>query len=518
MITAPGRARLRIVLGCLATAATAVLAAALAADHPAEGARDPGDGCSALEAAAPRGRQIFRKGETARGPVEGWLSSDAAVLVGRDAACSNCHGPGGAGSEEGGISVPSLRPEKLFAARERGYDRASLSAALRTGRTPEGRSLRAPMPRYRLDDAELTELDTYLRCLGRARDPGVTEDAVRIGAVLPLSGPDAEVGAAVRDALSASFAEINGRGGVFRRRIDLVVEDSAARGGAEAHEHLTARGVFALVASLSRGDAEIPQILPLEPAPERVGERAFYLYPAEDLLVRVAVTHLARAGGKAKILVIDEPGEAGERWVSRARAEALARGFPAPAVLAIERGRLDTARVIAVARSEAAEAIFFAGAVGDLPAAVAALEQLPGTTLYAPASALAGGASIPATLGDRALFLHAGLPRAALTAGAIELAAILRRHDVAARRPALQARAAVAARVLEEGLRRAGSPPTRDELTTALESLRDFQTGLAPPLSFGRNRHLGVLGAHVLRFDEARGAPPRAATWIGVTL
>ena len=526
MIKASLGTRRRLALVGMAAVATTALAAALAANRPASGARDGGEACSALDASAARGRRIFRKGETAKGPVQGWLAGDAAALTGRDAACGSCHGPAGAGNEEGGVSVPSIRPERLFAARERGYDGASLAVALGAGRTPEGRSLRAPMPRYRLDDAERSDLGAYLRCLGRERDPGVTDEAVRVGAALPLSGPEAEIGAAVRDALTAAFAEINGRGGVFRRRIDLVVEDSAAGGGTGAEERLISLGVLALVASMGRkeggeskplDEAEIPQILPLGAAPERVGERAFYLHTAEDQLARVAVTHLARAGKRATILVIGEAGAAASRWITRTRDEARARGLPAPAVLTTESGSLDPLRVVDAARAAASEALLFTGSARDFPAVLAALDGLPGATLYAPAGALAGSVSLPARVVDQVLFLHAGLTRAAFHDGATALSATLRSHGVAGRYPAFQASAVVAARVLEEGLRRAGSPPTRDELVTALESLRDFQTGLAPPLTFGRNRHVGVLGAHVLRIGDAQGTTARASTWIGLT-
>ena len=518
-----GSELLRITRFGLAALAFALLVAALVLDRPAAGARAAQGACSPLDAAALRGRRIFRVGETTAGAVEGRLTGDAASLQGRDAACAGCHGPTGAGNEEGGVRVPSIQPERLLGAR---YDEASLAVALRRGQTPEGRRLRTPMPRFALDDAALADLGAYLRCLGHDRDPGVTDDAVRVGAALPLSGPGAELGAAVRDALAASFAESNERGGVFRRRIDLVVEDTGARGDAEAEARLIGGRVFALIASLVREDArraerledaEIPLVLPFGAAPERVERGAFFLYPAEDMLARVAVAHLAWRGDAARLLVVHAQGEAGDRWVLRARSETRARGLPVPAALAVEGDRLDASRVIDAARGEGAQSILFVAAPTNLEAVVTALAQLPGVTLYAQAGALEGGASAPASLRDRVLLLDGGLPRAAFDAGSSELAATLRRHSVAARHLAFQAGAAVAARVLVEGLRRAGSPPTRDGLIAALESLRDFETGLAPSLSFGRNRHTGVLGAHVLRLDEAPGAQERASTWIGIT-
>lgn len=517
-----GSALLRIARFGVAALIGTALVAELALDRPAASGRPAQESCVPLAAAAERGRRIFRAGESAAGAIEGLLGGDGASLRGRDAACAGCHGFTGAGNEEGGVSVPSIQPERLLGAR---YDEAALAVALRRGRAPDGRSLRTPMPRFDLSDAELADLGAYLRCLGHARDPGVTDDAVRVGAALPLSGPAAPLGEAVRDALAASFAAVNQRGGVFRRRIDLMVEDTGAHGDAPAEERLIQGGAFALIADLVREDdrraarieeAEIPLVLPFGPAPERAPRRAFYLYPAEDMLARVAVTHLAQRGDAAKLLIVQDQSAAGDRWALRARGEARARGLPAPAALVVEGGRLDASRVAFAARSEAAQAILFVAAPTTLEAVVTALAQLPGVPLYMPAGALEGSAAIPAPLRDRVLVLDAGLPRATFDAGSRELAATLQRHGVAARHLALQSGAAVAARVLEEGLRRAGSPPTRDGLIAALESLRDFETGLAPPLSFGRNRHTGVLGAHVLRLDEAQSAQARASTWIGI--
>ncbi|APR87719.1 Extracellular ligand-binding receptor precursor [Minicystis rosea] len=517
-------ARHRAALFGAATIAVAAATGARVVDRPTDGVRAESAACASSDAAVARGRRIFRKGETRRGPLEAVLDRGETTLSGRDAACAGCHGPTGAGNEEGAITVPSLRPERLFSAPGR-YDDRSLGAALREGRAADRRLLRMPMPRYRIDDADLADLTAYLRCLGHDRDPGVGDDAVRVGAALPLSGPIAALGTAARDALAASFADINRRGGVFRRRIDLVVEDSGARDGEGAEERLVARGVLALVGSLVREDperaarleaAEIPLVLPLVAAPERPPAHAFYLYPSDDVLARVAVTHLARRGVDARLLVVHEQGPQGELSLARAREEARVRGMPAPAALSVEPGRLEAAKLLDVVRSAPADAILFVGAPTNFAAVVAAAEKLPGLTLYAPAAALAGGATIPTALRERVLFVRAALPRTALAEGASQLAAVLRQHGVAERHLPFQIGAAVAARVLEEGLRRAGDPPTRDGLMTSLESLRDFETGLSPPLSFGRNRHVGVLGAHVLRLDEVQGAPARAPTWIGL--
>ncbi|MFT3765270.1 MAG: cytochrome c [Minicystis sp.] len=162
-----------------ATVILALITAAVLVDRPAAKLRVPDEGCAALDAAAWRGKRIFRRGETDKGPIEGLLDRGVASLEGRSAACASCHGPAGEGSKASGVTVPSIRPERLFGPGGRGYDRASLAFALRDGRTPEGRALRPPMPRYRFRDGDMADLGAYLRCLEQDHDPRVADDAPR---------------------------------------------------------------------------------------------------------------------------------------------------------------------------------------------------------------------------------------------------------------------------------------------------------------------------------------------------
>jgi len=67
-----------------------------------------------------------------------------------------------------------------------------------------------------------------------------------------------------------------------------------------------------------------------------------------------------------------------------------------------------------------------------------------------------------------------------------------------------QVAALASARLLIEGLRRAGHDVTREAVIENIESLYRFRTGLTPPLSFGPNRHTGTTGAFLLRVDREK--------------
>ena len=63
------------------------------------------------------------------------------------------------------------------------------------------------------------------------------------------------------------------------------------------------------------------------------------------------------------------------------------------------------------------------------------------------------------------------------------------------------------AKVIVEGLRRAGPRLTRHGFRQGLESLRDYDLGIGAPLSFGANRHQGLDSVYFTRVENDRWVP-----------
>jgi hypothetical protein len=63
------------------------------------------------------------------------------------------------------------------------------------------------------------------------------------------------------------------------------------------------------------------------------------------------------------------------------------------------------------------------------------------------------------------------------------------------------------ARVIGEGLRRAGVNPTRQSLKQAFESLRGLDLGIGAPLTFSPERHQGLDNVYFTRVENRRWAP-----------
>lgn len=486
--------------------------------------------CAKLTPAQRRGKRIFQRGVTADGrPIEGAIVSGAATLSGREAACSSCHAPAGEGTAEGGFTTPPITPERLASpTRERGaYSAAALAVAIREGRSSASWRLNPVMPRYRLAEGDMADLVAYLGCVGRDLDPGITEGSIKLGAALPLTGPVAAMGASAREVLLAVFAEVNAQGGVFRRRIELSVEDSGGSAGEPgATAHLLDRGVLALVGTVWSGDPGLEVRLEEERAPLLVlrgtGTKAddsvvFQIQPGPDTLARVAIKHLTetRSAMTAPDLIVHTRDAAGEAWAMGARAETARRGFPSPTSLAFEPRRLDARAVVEAAPGRRARAILFWGPGEDLARCAAASTALGGASIYAWLGSIADEpeASRYQVL-EPVLFLYPGPLGEEARASSEALRTFLRQARVPPGPLGAQASAYVSARILIEALKRAGAHVTREGLIAALEGMRDFNAGPAPLVSFGRNRRVGALGARLVRLDPTSGAAVSASAWI----
>ena len=489
--------------------------------------------CEPLSAQASRGRAIYRKGTNARGkPIVGALGGADVTLSGREAACATCHAPAGTGTEEGGVAAPPITPEVLFApAENRGaYTADALATAIREGRTPLPRQLGTTMPRFRLEPAEMDDLLAYLRCLGHDRDPGVSADEIRLGAALPLGGPLAGLGESVRAVISAYFEDVNARGGVFGRRLALRVEDSAQGPAGEraALERLSHAEVFALVGSAWSGAPEVEAWLRAEELP-LVGPVAagravaagddlvFHVHPGTEVLARVAIKHLADTDAEKRVWLVHARDAAGLRWAEGARAEASRRGVALAGEIAFAPGGFEPTLLRAAARGGGGAIILFSGSARELTVAARAMERQKSVRIYAPTWVMAGVEEESEAIVGRVLFVHPGLVGEGPGRALEGFTAFLRRHGMTARDLGEKVSAYVAAGLVVEALKRAGASPTRAGLIAALEDLHDFESGLVPALSYGKNRRVGVMGARLVRVGEPKGRITAASDWIEVT-
>src|SRR5215813_1382006 len=98
--------------------------------------------------------------------------------------------------------------------------------------------------------------------LAGAAVPAMAQDTLKIGAPQPMTGPDAPFGDKFKKAYGMAVEEINAKGGVNGKKIEVIIDDHQAKNA------MAATGAEKL----------IPQpnalLLPGRAAPRKVGELA----------------------------------------------------------------------------------------------------------------------------------------------------------------------------------------------------------------------------------------------------
>lgn len=487
-----------------------------------------------LSAAALRGKQFYLNGQAPGGAevvaqLEGGAEVPATTL-----SCQSCHGYDGRGRPEGSVAPPSVfwsaltRPYEVQAANGRtrpAYDESSLKRALMLGLDSAGNRLSPVMPRYRLPRDVAADLIAYLKRLDDERDPGVGEQELSFGTVLP---PDAHAAEALRRLFDGLFKGINQGGGIYGRKLRLATLET--RDGPATEERLRRfvadEQPFALLAPWAQGEeAALTALaagerLPLlglaagEPVDAASAARyCFYLQPGEaGVLEGLAEWWRGhhRPGERLALLLPEEP-------LAQARARAVAERLEgeAPQVESYPAGRLEPSLLLARLGAEVS-AVLFLGTPGDAEELLGAAAS--GKLWLMPGRSFAGLLSRPRPdFGGRLL---AGFPDWPTDFDPQALETIRRLAGLGpgpdSSLPLLR-QAYAATGLAVEALRRLGRDVRREGLVETLAQIYDFPTGVMRPLSFGRGRQSGTDGLYVVEFDPVSARPKAEPEWLGLT-
>jgi len=491
-----------------------------------------------------RGRQIYHEGSSPDGPpISAFVGRSGVKVPAGVLTCASCHGADGLGRPEGGVEPSNVTWGHLATSyghrhnngrRHDAFDEITLGAAIVGQVDPAGNALDPAMPRYEMSAEDLAALIAYMMRLESDLDSGLSETAITLGSVLPSEGPYGPFGRAVAATLRATFDEINAEGGIYGRRIDLKLvayEGGPEATAANARRLVEEERVFAVLGAFALGmerelfavfaEARVPQVDPITlfaGHEELQDDSTFFLLSGLSdqarALVDYAALHLELAPAAVAVVLADN-----EIYGDIARAierQAAARGWPPPSVIRVGAGRDAAARRLEELRDSGAEAVFYFGPAEGLngfAAAAAARDWRPRIFLSGP---IAGrqALGLPAAFQDHVYLAYPNLPGDQSPEGTAAFRALHKKHGLPREHLAAQVTAYAAARVLVEGLRRAGRALSREALVAALDGLARLDTGQTPPVSYGPNRRVGVLGAHVLSVDlEAKRVRPET-TWV----
>lgn len=532
-----------------AVVACALLALAFAASSPVgaraaqetKAAQAPASAARGLNAQERRGRAIYLRGESPSGREIGAMVGDLDVPS-STVTCAGCHGARGEGKTEGGVTAGNLTWANLIKSyghehptgrRHGPFDEAAFARALTDGIDPAGNTMLAAMPRFKMSPEDVADLIAYVKRIEDDRDPGLSDASVKVGTILPSKGSLAELGAAMRDVLAAFFDDVNAKGGIYNRRVELEVADSgnSATQSAEAARGLVRNSqVFALVgglsagadkelASLAEGD-EVPFVGPSTLLPQTgfgANRYIFYLLPgmAEQARALVNFGSQRQTTAKASVALVYSDGEIGEAAASAAAAQCEKVGCGVLKKVSYARGKFDAASLARTLKG--AGSVYFFGTAGDEAAFLREAQAAswgPDVFLLGTLTGRDLAASVPAGFGGKVFLAFPTIPDDVTPQGLAELRSLSEKYKFGFRHTAAQLSALAAAKVLAEGLKRGGKDVTREKLITALEGLYDYETGLTPRLTFGPNRRVGAAGAYVVTIDAESKRLVPASGWI----
>lgn len=415
------------------------------------------------------------------------------------------------------------------------FTEKSLATAIAHGVDPAGNRLDPAMPRYALAKEDIAALIAYLKRLETDVPPGLTEDTIRVGTILPTKGPQAALGEALRALLTAYFDELNAQGGIYRRKIELKVGkvgDTSAATLANARQLLAGQAVFAVVAPFMAGSdqemaallehEEVPTVGPLTLFPQAgAGETrfGFYLFSgikeqARTLLDYTAQTLAPRNPRAAIVYPANEP----MRETAKAlEAQGQSHQWRPPVEIEYPPGHFDAVGTVRALSDNGTDVVFFLAPGNELQALLDAAESTP----WRPYVLLPGSSSpqreipeIGAGFVGKVLLALPSLPSDLSPEGIAAFETLRATYRLSARHLTAQVSAYCAAAILVQGLKLAGRDLSRAKLIAALEGLRDYDTGLTPRISYGPNRRIGAPGAYVVAIDPGGKRLKPVSGWL----
>jgi ABC-type branched-subunit amino acid transport system substrate-binding protein len=495
-----------------------------------------------LTEAQRRGKRIYMEG-SGTGKISAFLAGAGIRAPGKGFPCVNCHLAGGSGQREGGVRSAEItwfhltkeHPGKRATGRAHPpYSEETILAAITAGVDPAGNALDPAHPRYSMTRGDLEDLLAYIKVMDREAVPGISDNAVRVGILLPDTGPLAEAGREVQALLTGYFAEMNARGGLYSRSLALVpvLFDPNGKDGAlaAARNAVESDAVFCFLANLGgRADDEtarylstwkVPVIVPLLSAPEGgygAGRYTFHVLASIRDQARVMTDFLAervrKPGNRVGILLAED--SSGRAGAEGAREQIGKHDLALAAEESFASGTFSAPEAVARMRAKGIDAVLYFGGPREAMAFAREADDREWRPLFVAPATMVGdslASAPPGLLGS--VFVATPFENPDPSSRRMqEFFRIGERYGVGPRHRTFQLLAYSGAILLEEGLRRSGRGVTREKFVDAIGNVWKLETGVSPPLTYNGNQRTGALGAAILKVDPGSRRLVPAAPW-----
>ncbi len=490
-----------------------------------------------------RGKAFYLRGETASGQEVTALMSDIDVPA-STLTCAGCHGLRGQGITEGGVTAGPLTWSfltKPYGHSDEGgrkhpaFSETSFVRMLTLGLDPAGNKLAVAMPTYRMSQEDMANLIAYLKRIETDTDPGVSDTSIVLGTVLPEKTALSGLAQSMGEVLQTYFAEINSRGGIYNRKIELrVMHGDSKLTVSNMKRLIDQEQVFAIVSGLSAGaedgvaaltqEKEIPFIGPSTLMPQRgapVNRYVFYLLPGLKEQARALATFAARKTDSAnsRVAIVSPDMQFNRSIVASIEEQVKKVNWKTVTTSYYAQDGFSASKYVGEFKGKGIDTVFFLDSGVEATAMLKEAETAGWTPSIYMLGTLVGqhiADAVTIKTKDRIFLAFPTVPADVSEIGAAEYSALLQRNKLQSTHAAAQASAIAAAKILVHALELCGKDLSRERLITTLEGLYEYDTGLMPKITFGPNRRIGALGAYVVTIDPEKKLFPSSLQWIAI--
>jgi branched-chain amino acid transport system substrate-binding protein len=351
--------------------------------------------------------------------------------------------------------------------------------------------------------------------------PAAAQEPVKVGMSGPFSGGLSLLGQSVRDGVEVAFSEINDAGGIGGRKLQFIAEDDGyepMRTIASARKLVEQDKAVALLAVTGTApsaallpfvtESKTPMLFPYAFAhalTTPVNRDVFTTLPEVRVQMLVLANYILTTLKQTKVAAIYQNDDFGQDAVAGLD-ERFGRDKIALVKLPFDRGTTNFSGVVAQAKAAGVEHVVFLGIPKDAALVMREANNLGWKPQFSGHNAL----------GDPQTFQLAG----PLAEGAIAVAVM---EPLDSDKPAVKAFIAAqqkykpntkpttysmhgyqSGKIFAEVLKRSGGKTDEPSIVRALESMKNYDTGLMAPLTFSANQHAGAQSGAIMKAEGGK--------------
>lgn len=329
-------------------------------------------------------------------------------------------------------------------------------------------------------------------------EPGVSDNAITLGMSAPLSGTNGAYGSEMQQTIQAYFAQVNAAGGINGRKLELVALDDGyetERAVANTQSLIKDKQAFALLsffgsspteATMNKvfGPAGVPLVGTISGAPtlrqpiaQNPNSRFMFHVRASYLDETSAIVNQLVALGIRNIAVLYQNDGFGQAGLDGVTAALQKHELKPAAVGTVERNAIDVSAAVQAISKASPQAVVMVSLYKPTSAFVRAMKQAGQHPMFMTVSPV-GTEQLVQELGKEARGI--GISQVVPYPWNDTIPVVREYQKLAAKAGQYSyygLEAYITARVMVEGLRRAGRDLSREKLVSALESINNVDFG-----------------------------------------